>query len=955
MRFAAELDSVADADDFVRAYGPDSQSRTTANLAVVKIGGEVLQRQLEELVDNVRFMREAGMNVILVHGGGPQLNEELARRQVEPTYKGGHRVTDAETLKIAERVFAECTQQLVAALEGGGISATGLSGNVFRAKQAEGGALGFVGEITGVEMAAIDETLRSGRVPVLNSLGIDETAGSALNINADVAAREVARETKPSRVVFLSAGGGWKEEGVVVPELSMEADFARLEARDYTGRQGTLLKLREVKAITDALPASSSVTICSPADLTRQLVPHRGPGTQIRRGAKASVFTPGAADDAAITAALTEAHGRPTTAASIADRHGARVLAIVATANHSAVAVVTETHLSPTPHDPVPDGSFAAPRLSAFVARRQGLDDAAEPAVWAALTEQYPELWWAARPAPERRAPAADAAPADPAGFVDCLTHHRAARHAAGMIRLQRNAQAVNADGLDEEQKAELLARAAVGVMAAGTSGDDAASPRMAVDGLIGEGMFLPSGGGSGADMEGKGLARHPCIMWWGMAGVFEVEEAVQTAQRARARAAAADADTAPAHPADDTASDGAVPSQPAAAAAAGRALPAEPATSVPRRDVVLVGARGYTGRELVTLLAGHSGLRVGAATSRAFEGLEVAAALDMDRALAARACAPGLRFSAVSAEDIASGNGIPSDMDPAAFILALPNGHSDAYHTAIRASFSSAPVLDLSADQRFNSEWVYGMPERPGARSTIVGAKDISNPGCYATAVQVGLMPFAQSHLNPAGGSQLSMAPGSVAMAFGVSGYSGAGVSPSDKNNPEVLRDNLLPYALVGHIHEREATHHLGVQVAFSPTVAPFFRGISVTLSVFLDKDAAAAMADARPDLGANTANRVAALAAEQARAFFASGTDGPEPLVRVADGEINVRTHGSNCSGVTVGGFVYDPATGRLGWVSCIDNLGKGAAVQALQNINIALGLPELEGITPDGPLRA
>ncbi|KAA0170157.1 hypothetical protein FNF27_06749 [Cafeteria roenbergensis] len=897
VRFAAELDSVADADDFVRAYGPDSQSRSSANLAVVKIGGEVLQRQLEELVDNVRFMREAGMNVVLVHGGGPQLNEELARRQVEPTYKGGHRVTDAETLKIAERVFAECTQQLVAALEGGGISATGLSGNVFRAKQAEGGALGFVGEITGVEMAAIDETLRSGRVPVLNSLGIDETAGSALNINADVAAREVARETKPSRVVFLSAGGGWKEDGVVVPELSMEADFARLEARDYTGRQGTLLKLREVKAITDALPPSSSVTICSPADLTRQLVPHRGPGTQIRRGAKASVFTPGAADDAAITAALTEAHGRPTTAASIADRHGARVLAIVATANHNAVAVVTETHLSPTPHDPVPEGSFAAPRLSAFVARRQGLDDAAEPA---------------------------------------------------------RNAQAINADGLDEEQKAELLARAAVGVMAAGTGGDDSATPRMAVDGLIGEGMFLPSGGGSGAAMEGKGLARHPCIMWWGMAGVFEVEEAVQTAQRARARAAAADADTAPAHPADDTATDVSVPSQPGSAAG-GRALPTEPATSVPRRDVVLVGARGYTGRELVTLLAGHSGLRVGAATSRAFEGLEVAAALDMDRALAARACAPGLRFSAVSAEDIAAGHGIPSDMDPAAFILALPNGHSDAYHTAIRSSFSSAPVLDLSADQRFNSEWVYGMPERPGARAAIVGAKDISNPGCYATAVQVGLMPFAQPHLNPAGGSQLSMAQGSVAMAFGVSGYSGAGVTPSDKNNPEVLRDNLLPYALVGHIHEREATHHLGVQVAFSPTVAPFFRGISATLSVFLDKDAAAAMADARPDLGSKTATRVAALAAEQARAFFASGTDGPEPLVRVSDGEINVRTHGSNCSGVTVGGFVYEPVTGRLGWVSCIDNLGKGAAVQALQNINIALGLPELEGIVPDAPLRA
>ncbi len=79
----------------------------------------------------------------------------------------------------------------------------------------------------------------------------------------------------------------------------------------------------------------------------------------------------------------------------------------------------------------------------------------------------------------------------------------------------------------------------------------------------------------------------------------------------------------------------------------------------------------------------------------------------------------------------------------------------------------------------------------------------------------------------------QLAIAPmldalDGPAQCFGVSGYSGAGTTPSDKNNPELLRDNLMPYALAGHVHEREVTRHLGHAVEFMPHVAPHFRGLT-------------------------------------------------------------------------------------------------------------------------------
>ena len=107
--------------------------------------------------------------------------------------------------------------------------------------------------------------------------------------------------------------------------------------------------------------------------------------------------------------------------------------------------------------------------------------------------------------------------------------------------------------------------------------------------------------------------------------------------------------------------------------------------------------------------------------------------------------------------------------------------------------------------------------------RANIAKATRISNPGCYATAAQLAIAPLLP-HL------------GGEPTVFGVSGYSGAGTKPSPKNDVTQLTDNLMPYSLTDHIHEREISAQLGAQVAFIPHVAVWFQGIHVRQSDELD-----------------------------------------------------------------------------------------------------------------------
>ncbi|CAN5715204.1 N-acetyl-gamma-glutamyl-phosphate reductase [soil metagenome] len=309
-----------------------------------------------------------------------------------------------------------------------------------------------------------------------------------------------------------------------------------------------------------------------------------------------------------------------------------------------------------------------------------------------------------------------------------------------------------------------------------------------------------------------------------------------------------------------------------------------------------IVGARGHTGAELIRLVAAHPRFTLGFVSSRGLRGQRVADHV--------AGYVGDLRYDTLEPGAVAS-----SHTD--AVVLALPNGKAAPYVEAIAAAGASSVVVDLSADHRFDDGWYYGLPEL--TRGRYRGQRRIANPGCYATAMQLALAPV------------LDLIDGPV-QCFGVSGYSGAGTTPSVRNDVDSLRDNLMPYALAGHLHEREVAHQLGIGVEFMPHVAPHFRGLTITANIHLR--------EAMP-LDAVKA-RYAAHYAEEA-------------LVHLSEQPPWV-SHIAGRHDVEIGGFTLSDDGRRLVAVATLDNLLKGAATQAMQNLNLAFGHGETEGIAID-----
>nr|AOE43287.1 arginine [Rostrostelium ellipticum] len=285
--------------------------------------------------------------------------------------------------------------------------------------------------------------------------------------------------------------------------------------------------------------------------------------------------------------------------------------------------------------------------------------------------------------------------------------------------------------------------------------------------------------------------------------------------------------------------------------------------------------------------------------TSSARKSLAIASASS------ARAASPAAT-SEVRDDNIAK---LTADQDIDAWFMALPDKVSRPYVAALDTAARSPVLVDLSSDHRFDASWAYGNPETNRAR--IAASRRIANPGCYATGMYLSLYPLVRAGL-------LDGAPS----CFGVSGYSGAGSKKSEKNDPARLSDNLLPYTLTGHTHEREVGHQLGQRIFFTPHVGQFFQGITLTISIRLTRQIS------RDDLLALYTKQYA-----------------NEPLVRVAPDAIPEVRDNANKHTVTIGGFALDG--NHLVLITTLDNLLKGAATQALQNMNLCLGIDELEGI--------
>ena len=342
---------------------------------------------------------------------------------------------------------------------------------------------------------------------------------------------------------------------------------------------------------------------------------------------------------------------------------------------------------------------------------------------------------------------------------------------------------------------------------------------------------------------------------------------------------------------------------------------------------VAVLGASGYSGQEFARLALGHAGLSLAVLASREHAGRPAAELL------------PGLDPRAISLPPIADPGALAGLLADGAFdtlVCCLPHGAWKKI-AADQPSLAIEPerIVDLSSDfrdggapaggapaERRSAAYAYGLPE--AFRPALAASTRIANPGCYPTAATLALLPAAEAGWLDA-----------PVMVSALSGVSGAGRSPSLKTSFVELEGGASIYkAGTEHQHVAEMERNLErlagspVPVGFVPQLVPMARGILLTATTQL----------ARP------------VSPEEARAAYAKRY-GREPFVRLLDAGVWPETRmvrGSNRCDLTVTTL---HAGRTLLATAALDNLVKGAAGQAIQNLNLMLGWPENWGLPTHG----
>ncbi|KNE80250.1 MULTISPECIES: N-acetyl-gamma-glutamyl-phosphate reductase [Streptomyces] len=335
---------------------------------------------------------------------------------------------------------------------------------------------------------------------------------------------------------------------------------------------------------------------------------------------------------------------------------------------------------------------------------------------------------------------------------------------------------------------------------------------------------------------------------------------------------------------------------------------------------VAVAGASGYAGGEVLRLLLGHPGVEIGALTANSSAGRRLGELQPHLLPLADRVLEP-------TTTEVLTGHDV--------VFLALPHGQSAAVAEELG---EEVLVIDCGADFRLREAaawerfygtphagtWPYGLPELPGARDALRGARRIAVPGCYPTAVSLALAPAHAAGL---------VEPEAVIVA--ASGTSGGGKALKPHLLGSEVMGSMSPYGVGGvHRHTPEIVQNLSaaagepVTVSFTPTLAPMPRGILATCT-----------AKARPGV-----------TADALRETYEKATAGEPYYHLLPEGRwpSTAAVLGSNAVQLQT---ALDEDAGRVLVIAAVDNLTKGTAGGAVQSMNIALGLPEETGLSAVG----
>ncbi|MBF1989354.1 MULTISPECIES: acetylglutamate kinase [Fischerella] len=207
----------------------------TGRTVVVKYGGAAMKDSnlKDKVIRDIVFLSCVGLRPIVVHGGGPEINSWLDKLGIEPQFKNGLRVTDAPTMDVVEMVLVgRVNKEIVSLINQAGGSAVGLcgkDGNLIKARPQGDKGIGFVGEVSNVNIRILETLVNSGYIPVVSSVAADDN-GQAYNINADTVAGEIAAALGAEKLILLTDTRGilkdYKEPTSLIPKVDIK------EARD---------------------------------------------------------------------------------------------------------------------------------------------------------------------------------------------------------------------------------------------------------------------------------------------------------------------------------------------------------------------------------------------------------------------------------------------------------------------------------------------------------------------------------------------------------------------------------------------------------------------------------------------------------------------------------------------------------------------------------------------------
>ena len=331
-------------------------------------------------MSSLSFLHTVGLYPIVVHGAGPQLDAALSERGIETTRVDGMRVTDRETLEVARKVFRQVNLDIVEALEELGARARPITSGVFEARLLDEERYGYVGEITGVDLDVIRSAIRAKALPVISCLG-ETDAGQIVNINADVAARELAIEGEPHKMIFLTPTGGILDEnGELIPSINLSEDYEHLMAQPWV-QGGMRVKLAEIELLLGKLPLSSSVSITTPAHVARELFTHRGSGTLVRRGERTLTFDSlEGFDQERATTLLESCFGKPLVDGYFEQKD---IHKIYVTESYRAIAILTQEE--------------GVPYLDKFGVGTRAQGEGLGRSVWLRMRQENPVMFWRSR------------------------------------------------------------------------------------------------------------------------------------------------------------------------------------------------------------------------------------------------------------------------------------------------------------------------------------------------------------------------------------------------------------------------------------------------------------------------------------------------------------------------------------------------------------------------------